>query len=147
MKEFTIKEAAEYINKSESWIRKKILKNEIPAEKKPFKYGQRYEIKKEDLDNYLEYIQAEKEVIELAEENKPVSKEVILNELTEAINKQNRALVDEVVDRVNNKLDKQEKAINEQQETINKLVDEIKELKELQKQENSVKKFLNWLFY
>lgn len=73
MKEFTIKETAEYINKSESWIRKKILSNEL---------------------------EAEKEVIEVVEKEKSVSKEVILNELTEAINKQNRALVDDVVDKV-----------------------------------------------
>jgi len=133
MKEFTIKEAAEYIGKSESWIRKKILSDEIKAEKKEFKYGQRYKIKKDELDNYLEYIKAEKEVIELAEVNKPISKDLIINELTEAINKRNKALIDEVVDRVDNKLNRQEKAINKQEETINNLVDEIKELKELQK--------------
>lgn len=144
MKEFTIKEAAEYINKSESWIRKKILNNEIPAEKKAFKYGQRYKIKKDDLDNYLEHIQAEKEVIELTEVNKPVSKEVILNELTEVINKQNKALIDDVVDKVADKIEEQQKAIKEdnkvlmeeykkQQEFNKKLVDEIQELKKLQK--------------
>jgi len=139
MKEFTIKEAAEYLNKSESWIRKKILSNELQASKKPFKYGQRYKITKKALDELQNHIQAEREVIELAEIDKPISKEVILNELTTALNEHNKALIDEAVNSIDDKLDRQEsaikkqnKAIDEQQETIKSLVDEIKELKELQ---------------
>ena len=85
MKEFTIKEAAEYLNKSESWIRKKILSNELQASKKPFKYGQRYKITKKALDELQNHIQAEREVIELAEIDKPISKEEILNELSNEI--------------------------------------------------------------
>ena len=49
----TIKEAAEYADKSESWIRKKILDKELAAEKQAFKYGKRWETTKENIDNLL----------------------------------------------------------------------------------------------
>lgn len=55
MKKLSIKEAAEKLGKSESWIRKKIRTNELKAKKE----GQNYHIHQKELDRYQDKIKGE----------------------------------------------------------------------------------------
>ncbi|MFW5794923.1 MAG: helix-turn-helix domain-containing protein [Bacillota bacterium] len=91
----TIKEAAEYANKSESWVRQKVLSGEIKAQKTKFKYGKRWEISKKNIDDFLEQAKLEKEIIEVREIEEPISKEEFLKDLSETIKNQNEQLLDE----------------------------------------------------
>jgi chromosome segregation ATPase len=131
----TIKEAAEYADKSESWIRKKILDKELAAEKQVFKYGKRWGTTKENIDNLLKQAKVDQEVIEVREVNKPVPAEDIINRILEATEEQNQALIDEAVNDISDKID-------EQNELIKGYNEELKELKgqndELNKQTEQI---------
>lgn len=128
----TIKEAAKYAGKSESWIRKKILSGELAAEKKAFKYGKRWETTKADIDDLLQQAKMEKEVIEVREIDKPVDKEQLLNEIAEATESRNKKLIDKAVNKINNK-------IQQQNELIKNLADRLEE-KERKKEETLIDK-------
>jgi ATP-dependent Clp protease ATP-binding subunit ClpA len=110
----TIKEASNYADRSESWVRKKILSGELKAEKKPFKYGKRWETTKKDIDDLLESAKMEKEVVEIREVKKPVAKEEFLNELEEM----NKNLLENATSELNKKIDDQNKLIKELREEI-----------------------------
>lgn len=99
----TIKEAANYADKSESWVRQKILSGEISAQKNKFKYGKRWETTKQDIDDFLEQAKIEKEIVEVREIEEPISKEEFLKELSETIEKQNEQLLDETRDLITSK--------------------------------------------
>jgi len=113
MQEFTIKQAAEYYGKSESWIRKKILAEELQAEKRPFQYGERWIITDQALDDLADRLnqttKAEQEVIEVRQVNKPVPAENIINRILEATGEQNQALIDEAVNGISDKIEQQNK--------------------------------------
>ena len=113
MQEFTIKQAAEYYGKSESWIRKKILAEELQAEKRPFQYGERWIITDQALDDLADRLnqttKAEQEVIEVRQVNKPVPAEDIINRILEATGEQNQALIDEAVNGISDKIEQQNK--------------------------------------
>ena len=111
MEKLTIKEAAEYIGKSTSWLRKKILNNEIHAEKESFKYGERYKISKEELDNYQQKAKIIKESVEVVEVEEKISKKDLMNELVEAVYSQNKKLINKSIKKVTDKIDQQNKAI------------------------------------
>lgn len=140
MKKYTIKQAAEILEVSKSTIRRRIKSGSINAKKEEGPYGKQYFIPEEELDHAV----AENDIIEIGQVNKPISKDMILNELTEAINKQNKALVEEVKADINQKFEQQEQAIND-------LKNELKELKEMQKNEEEKKgifmQFVEWLYY
>jgi|GEM_PF-1782850 len=55
MKKLSIKEAAEKLGKSESWIRKKIRANELKAKKE----GQNYQIHQKEIEQYKDKIKTE----------------------------------------------------------------------------------------
>lgn len=55
MEKLTIREAAEKLGKTESWIRKKIRANELKATKE----GQEYKINKNEFDRYIDKIKGE----------------------------------------------------------------------------------------
>ena len=114
----TIKEAAEYADKSTSWIRKKILSGELEAEKKAFKYGKRWETTKQAIDDLLEQAKMEKEVVEVREVEETIPVEQFRNDILEATESQNRELIDEAVDNITNKIERQEKAIESLTEEI-----------------------------
>jgi len=111
MEKLTIKEAAEYIGKSTSWLRKKILNNEIHAEKESFKYGERYIIEKQELDNYQKIAKMKKESIDVVEVEEKISKKDLMNELVEAVYSQNKKLINKSIKKVTDKIDQQNKAI------------------------------------
>ncbi|MFN2363168.1 MAG: hypothetical protein ABR596_02630 [Halarsenatibacteraceae bacterium] len=126
----TIKEAAEYADKSESWIRKKILSGELKAEKNPFKYGERWETTKKNIDDLLEDLKAEREVLEIREVNKPVSKDQLLNELVEAISEQNKDDIKNIsskLQELNQKLIKENQELIRENEKLRQQVDQLQE--------------------
>ena len=130
MEKLTIKEAAEYMGKSDSWMRKKILNGEIQAEKESFKFGQRYKISKEALDDYQEMARMKTESVDVVEVEERVSKEALITELSNTINKQNKELIREAVDDINSKIGSQEDTIKRQNEAIDRLTEEVRQLRE-----------------
>ena len=132
----TIKEAAKYADKSESWIRKKILSGELEAEKKAFKYGKRWETKKENIDDLLKQAKIDQEVIEVREVNKPVPADDIINRILEATEEQNQALIDEAVNDISDKIEQQ----NEQNKA---LADKVENQSEKLDQQNELIKNLS----
>jgi len=125
LEKLTIKEASEYINKSTSWIRKKILNGEIEAKKESFKYGERYKIRKEELDNYQQKAKIINESVEVVEVEEKISKQDLMNELIQAVNSQNKALISETMSDISQKIESQEQAIKE-------LTEEVRQLKKQQ---------------
>lgn len=128
----TIKEAAEYADKSESWIRKKILTEELEAEKNIFKYGERWETTKEAVDNLLKQAKIGKEVMEVREVNKPIPAEEIINKILKATEEQNQALIDEAVSDISNKIERQNKQNKQDEEEIIERLDKQQEIIEQQ---------------
>jgi len=128
MEELTIKAAAEYYGKSESWIRKKILSGELEAEKRPFQYGQRWITTKKALDELAqalkEQAKMEKESVNIRKINKPVSKEEFINELVEATESKNKQLVDKAVNNITDKIEQQNELIKNLSEQVNELQQE-----------------------
>jgi len=118
MQKLTIKEAAEYYGKSDSWIRKRILAEELEAEKESFTYGKRWVTTKEALDDLAERLREnavkENEIIEVRNVDRKVSKEEFLNELEEM----NRNLLENATNELKEKIDDQNKLIKELQNEI-----------------------------
>lgn len=139
MERLTIKSAAEYYGKSESWIRKKILSGELEAEKEPFQYGERWIITEKALDQLAEDLKEQakmqKESVSVREVRKPVDKEEFINELVEATESRNKQVVNKAVDSINKKIEQQnelilqlKQEIEQQRKENNKsLVDKIKD--------------------
>jgi len=126
MENLTIKEAAAYYGKSESWIRKKILSGELAAEKESFTYGERWITTEKALDNLAaelkESAKVESEVIEVRNIDRPVSKEEFLNELEE----RNKKLIDQATKEIKSELKSKKK---EQNKLIENLLAQSKENK------------------
>jgi len=126
MENLTIKEAAAYYGKSESWIRKKILSGELAAEKESFTYGERWITTEKALDNLAaelkESAKVESEVIEVRNIDRPVSKEEFLNELEE----RNKKLIDQATKEIKSELKSE---IKEQNKLIENLLAQSKENK------------------
>ena len=136
----TIKEAAEYADKSTSWIRKKILSGELEAEKKAFKYGKRWETTKQAIDDLLEQAKMEKEVVDVREVDKAIPVKQFKNELLKATESQNRELINKAVENIteeiksqSTKIDNQENKIEKQNQAIKELTKEVKKMREQQK--------------
>jgi hypothetical protein len=139
MEKLTLKAAAEYYGKSESWIRKKILSGKLEAEKEPFQYGERWVITEKALDDLAERLdqtaKTESEVIEVRQVNKPVDKEEFINELVEATESRNKQVINKAVDSINKKIEQQNELILELKQEIKQqrkennksLVDKIKD--------------------
>ena len=141
MEELTIKAAAEYYGKSESWIRKRILSGELEAEKRPFQYGQRWITTEKALDQLAadlkEQSKMQKESVNVREVSRPVDKKEFINELIEATESRNKALVDKAVNNITDKLEaqseqleQQSESLNQQQELIKKLSDQVNQLQQ-----------------
>lgn len=132
MKEFTIKEAAEYYGKSESWIRKKILAEELQAEKRPFQYGERWIITDQALDDLADRLnqtaKAEQEVVEVRQVDKPVNADELVNRL----NKASKELIESKSDEIKKVINDQNKKIDQQTELIKKLSDQVEKMKDQQ---------------
>jgi VIT1/CCC1 family predicted Fe2+/Mn2+ transporter len=136
MEKLTIKEAAAYYGKSESWVRKKILSGKLAAEKESFTYGERWITTEKALDDLAaelrESAKVESEVIEVRNVDRQVSKEEFLNEIEE----RNKKLIDqaakEIKSELKNEIKEQNKLIEnllaKSQENKNKtLIDKIKQ--------------------
>lgn len=140
----TIKEAAEYAGKSESWIRKKILTEELEAEKKAFKYGKRWETTKIAVDELLKQAKIDKEVVEVREVNQPIAAEDMINRILKATEEQNQVLIDEAVNDISNKIEQQNEQNKQDKEKIIKKLDkqgqiieqQSKMIRELQQKKN-----------
>lgn len=109
-----LKQASKYTGYSVSYIRKKILNGELEGEKRPFKYGRKWVISKENLDSMVKHARAVQDVVEVSE---PMSK----NELIKAIR--------EVAGTGGN-------LPAEMKDTLEELKEEQQEIKEQQKQLN-----------
>jgi len=128
----TIKQAAEYADKSESWIRKKILSGELAAEKKAFKYGKRWETTKAAVDDLLKQAKVDREVVEVREVNEPVPAETLINRILEASEEQNKALIEKATDSITDKIEAQNEQLERQQQLIKDLSDKLEELNQRQ---------------
>jgi len=102
--DLTLQQASKYSGRSVSWLRKKILNNELSATKEKFKFGERWKVNKKDLDEIDNAAKISKEVVKVREHNKPVSKEVILKEIKKVIKKNNEELAEQVAVRLMNQL-------------------------------------------
>jgi uncharacterized coiled-coil protein SlyX len=125
MEELTIKAAAEYYGKSESWIRKRILSGELDAEKRPFQYGQRWITTEKALDDLAERLneqaKMQKESVSIREVNKPIGKEQFINELIEATESKNKEMIDDAVEKISDQIKQRDEQIKQQGEMLNKL--------------------------
>lgn len=125
MEELTIKAAAEYYGKSESWIRKRILSGELDAEKRPFQYGQRWITTEKALDDLAERLneqaKMQKEAVSIREVNKPIGKEQFINELIEATESKNKEMIDDAVEKISDQIKQRDEQIKQQGEMLNKL--------------------------
>lgn len=134
MERLTIKAAAEYYGKSESWIRKKILSGELEAEKEPFTYGERWITTEKALDKLAEDLKEqaklEKDSINIREVNRPVDKEKFINELIEATESKNKQLIDKAVNNITDKIEAQNKQLEKQNELIKKLSDQVEKMQQ-----------------
>ena len=119
-----VKEAAQILGLSKKSVYTKLRSGQLKGEKINTKYGQKWIIEKEQLEDQAKI---KNEVIEAKEINELVSKEELLNELSEALNSHNKALINEAVQTITKKLDKQEQAILA-------FKNELKEIKEKQEQ-------------
>jgi len=130
----TIKGAAEYYGRSESWIRKKILNGQLDAEKENFKYGKRWVTTEKSLDDLEKKLQeqakAENEIVNVREVNKPVDKETLINDLIDATESRNKELIDDAVDNINKNINKQNKQMQEQISKLTKKVEQLQQEKE-----------------
>jgi hypothetical protein len=129
MEELTIKAAAEYYGKSESWIRKRILSGELEAEKRPFQYGERWITTEKALDDLAERLneqaKMQKDSVNIREVSKPIGKEQFINELIEATESKNKEMIDDAVNKVSEQFKQQNKQLQQQNELINKLYEKL----------------------
>lgn len=122
----TIKEAANYADKSESWVRQKILSGEISAQKNKFKYGKRWETTKKDIDDFLEQAKIEKDIVEVREIENPISKEEFIEELSKTIENQNDQLLEDTKEMITYREKTVLKALKEQNnQFLNEVKDEV----------------------
>jgi tRNA uridine 5-carbamoylmethylation protein Kti12 len=132
MEKLKIKEAAEYADKSDSWIRKKILNGQLAAEKEAFKYGERWITTKKAIDDLLGQAKTEKEVVEVREVNKPVAAEDLINQLLDKTRQQNKELIDQAAADVKKVITEQSSKIDKQQETISQLSEKLDRIEKRQ---------------
>jgi predicted component of type VI protein secretion system len=132
MEKLKIKEAAEYADKSDSWIRKKILNGQLAAEKEAFKYGERWITTKKAIDDLLGQAKTEKEVVEVREVNKPVAADELINKLLDKSKQQNKKLIDQAAADIKKVITEQSSKIDKQQETISQLSDKLDRIEKRQ---------------
>jgi len=118
-----VKEASKILGVSKKTVYSRLRSGKLPGEKIDTKHGKKWVINKDHLQ---EQATREKEVVEVKEINQLVNKENLLNELVEAVNSQNKQLINESIEKVTDKIDQQNKAIQELSEQV----------KELKKQQN-----------
>ena len=104
MEELTIKEAADYYGKSESWIRKKILSGDLKAEKVQFKYGKKWLTTEKNLDDLAKRLNEqsvkENQVVNIREVNRPIPAEEMKEQLKQLISAENEKAGQDVINTV-----------------------------------------------
>lgn len=157
MEELTIKEAADYYGKSESWIRKKILSGDLKAEKVQFKYGKKWLTTEKNLDNLAKRLNEqsvkENQVVNIREVNRPISAEEINKQFKQLISAENEKAGQEVINTVVKELKQaNEPILNEFKALTNQLKDKDEknqklhsEIKELISQKNDKEKLIQKL--
>lgn len=118
-----VKEASKILGVSKKTVYSRLRSEKLPGEKIDTKHGKKWVINKKDLQNQA---RAETEVVEVKEINQLVNKENLLNELIQAVNSQNKQLIDNCIKKVTDKID-------EQNNRIEQLTEEVKELNNEQK--------------
>jgi len=118
-----VKEASKILGVSKKTVYSRLRSGKLPGEKIDTKHGKKWVINKKDLQNQA---RAETEVVEVKEINQLVNKENLLNELIQAVNSQNKQLIDNCIKKVTDKID-------EQNNRIEQLTEEVKELNNEQK--------------
>lgn len=122
-KEYTIKQASQALEVSTSTVRRRIKSGELKANKRNTEYGPTYYIPAVEIDRAI----MEEEVVKVT---KPVEVEDLKNTLIETVNRQNKAIVEEVMDKVGNKIDTQNNTIQDLSEQVKELTEEVKQLRE-----------------
>lgn len=125
MEEYTIKQAAEILEVSNSTIRRRIKSGKIKAKKKEGPYGDQYYIPETEFNQAV----AEKQVIEIKEIGKPISAEIIINQVLEGIEEKNRDLIDNAVNTISDKIDSQKKQLETYKQQLKHQNDLIKDMK------------------
>ena len=122
-KEYTIKQASEALDVSPTTVRRRIKSGKINAEKRTTEYGPTYFIPAEEIDQAI----MEKDVVEVTQ---PVDVEDLEDTLLKAIDRKNKAVAEEVMDKVENNFKRQNKAIKDLTNKVDELNNEIKQLKD-----------------
>ncbi|MFW5891128.1 MAG: helix-turn-helix domain-containing protein [bacterium] len=135
-----VKEASKILGVSRKTVYSRLRSGKIEGEKIETKHGLKWVI---DRDKLKEQATREKEVVEVKEINRLIKKKELMNELIEAINSENRQVIEESMDNIDNKLDKQKEQFREQSEHIQKqreLIEKQNEyIKELSKEIKEIK--------
>lgn len=157
MEELTIKEAADYYGKSESWIRKKILSGDLKAEKVQFKYGKKWLTTEKNLDDLAKRLNEqsvkENQVVNIREVNRPISAEEIKEQFKQLILAENEKVGQEVINTVVKELKQaNEPILDEFKALTNQLKDKDEknqklhsEIKDLMSQKNDKEKLIQKL--
>lgn len=134
MKKIGVKEASKLLGVSKKTVYKKLRTGQIPGEKEETKYGRKWVIDKDKLEEQATF---ENEVVEVQEINKQIDKEELINTLSEAVEGRQRALIEQATDSIKETMDRQ----NEQLERQNELIEDLqKEVQQLRAEQNK-----NWL--
>jgi chromosome segregation ATPase len=157
MEELTIKEAADYYGKSESWIRKKILSGELKAEKRPFKYGKRWTTTEKNLDDLAKKLKEqaveETQTVNIREVNRPISAEEMKDQFKQLISAENEKVGQEVINTVVKELKQANEPILDEFKVISKQLKDKdeknqklhSEIKDLISQKNDKEKLIQKL--
>lgn len=145
MEELTIKEAADYYGKSESWIRKKILSGDLKAEKVQFKYGKKWLTTEKNLDDLAKRLNEqsvkENQVVNIREVNRPISAEEIKEQFKQLILAENEKVGQEVINTVVKELKQANEPILDE---FKALTNQLKDKDEKnQKLHNEIKDLIN----
>jgi len=131
-----VKEASKILDLSKKSVYTKLRSGQLKGEKINTKYGQKWVIDKEQLKNQAK---TKNEVVEVKEINELVDSKEFMNELIEAVNSQNKALIKDAVENIteeiksqSDKIDNQESKMERQDQAIRELTEEVKKLRKQQ---------------
>jgi len=131
-----VKEAAKILGLSKKSVYTKLRSGKLKGEKINTKFGQKWVIDKEQL---TDQAKTKNEVVEVKEINELVDSKDFMNELIEAVNSQNKALINGAVENIteeiksqSDKIDSQESKMERQDQAIRELTEEVKKLRKQQ---------------
>ena len=121
-----VQKASEILGVSRKTIYRRLRSGELDGKKVPTDNTMKWVINKNDIQQ-AKRVQESVDIVEV-EEN--ISKEKLIKAIQEAVNSQNKQVIEENVEKVSNKIEEQNKEIREQREQIQKQNEYIKNLSE-----------------